>query len=89
VIVTDTSIEILDRVYFRDRSDEIRPESLPIVEAIGATLVGNPSILKIEVAGHAASNEPDAWGLAARGGCCVACPEAVKPMARCTAVGRS
>jgi outer membrane protein OmpA-like peptidoglycan-associated protein len=66
VIVTDTAIEILDRVCFANRGDKIRAESLPIVDAIAATLVGNPTSWRIEIGGHAAGNEPDASGLASR-----------------------
>jgi len=66
VIVTDSALEILDLVYFASRGDEIRAASQPIVDAIAATLVGNPEILKIEIGGHAASDEPDPWGLSSR-----------------------
>jgi outer membrane protein OmpA-like peptidoglycan-associated protein len=63
VIVTDTHIEILDKIYFsRDRAD-IKPESLPIIDATAATLLGNPDIHAMEVQGHAADNEASAWGL--------------------------
>ena len=66
VVVTDTAIEILDRVYFETKSDVIRPPSIPIIDAIAATLVGNPTIKLIEVQGHAAANEADAWAMATR-----------------------
>lgn len=66
VVVTDTAIEILDSVYFLAKDDRIKPMSFPVLDAIAATLVGNPTIQKIEVQGHAAANEPDAFGLALR-----------------------
>lgn len=66
VVVTDTKIEILDKVYFKNNSATVRPESMPIVQAIAATLLGNPDITALEVQGHAAGNEKSAWSLARR-----------------------
>lgn len=57
VVVTDSSIEVLDMVYFTAKSDKVKPESAPILDAVAATLEGNPSITKIEIQGHAADNE--------------------------------
>jgi len=66
VVVTETAMTILDKIYFEARSDRIKSQSGPILDAIAATLEGNPSITLIEVQGFAAANEPDAWGLATR-----------------------
>jgi outer membrane protein OmpA-like peptidoglycan-associated protein len=62
VVVTDTQIEILDRIYFVRGSDAIAPVSRQVVDAIATTLRGNPDIPKIEIQGHASSDEDDAWG---------------------------
>jgi outer membrane protein OmpA-like peptidoglycan-associated protein len=63
VIVTDTSIEILDRIYFKRGSAEIRAESQPVVEAIVATLVNNTDIRVLEIQGHASDDERGAWDI--------------------------
>jgi outer membrane protein OmpA-like peptidoglycan-associated protein len=65
VIVTDTSIEILEQIYFAKDSEAIESRSRPIVEAIAATLAGNPEIAKVEIGGHASRDEGDVWGLSA------------------------
>jgi outer membrane protein OmpA-like peptidoglycan-associated protein len=65
VVVTDTSIEILEQIYFAKDSEAIESRSRPIVEAIAATLAGNPEIAKVEIGGHASSDEGDVWGLSA------------------------
>lgn len=66
VVVTDTTIEILDKVYFQRGSAEIQAQSLPIVEAIAATLVHNPDIRALEIQGHASDDERGAWDLSGR-----------------------
>jgi outer membrane protein OmpA-like peptidoglycan-associated protein len=66
VVVTDSSIEVLDLVYFGKGSATIERRSYPILDAIAATLKGNPTIRKVEVGGHASDDEPDAWSLASR-----------------------
>jgi outer membrane protein OmpA-like peptidoglycan-associated protein len=63
VVVTDTAIEILDMVYFPTKSSGIKKESEPILDATAASLNGNPSILRVEVQGHAASGEANAMKL--------------------------
>jgi outer membrane protein OmpA-like peptidoglycan-associated protein len=66
VVVTDSSIEVLDLVYFAKGSATIERRSSSILDAIAATLKGNPTIRKVEVGGHASDDEPDAWSLASR-----------------------
>jgi outer membrane protein OmpA-like peptidoglycan-associated protein len=64
VIVSDVgSIMILEKIYFATRSADVGAESLPILDAVAATLLGNPQITSMRVGGHAASNEPDGWAL--------------------------
>ena len=64
VIIRRGKLEILDTVYFAHDKRLIQPISSPLLDAIGATLIGNPQILSVEIAGHAAANETDPGGLA-------------------------
>ena len=63
VVVTDTSIEILDMVYFEYNKAIIKPVSYPILDAVAATLNGSPSIQLIEVQGHTDERGNDAYNL--------------------------
>ena len=53
VIVHKGRIEILDKIYFETNKAIIKSVSYPILNAIAATLKGNPQILMIEIQGHA------------------------------------
>jgi OmpA-OmpF porin, OOP family len=63
VVVTDTAIEILDMVYFEFNKAIIKPQSYPILDAVAATLQGNPSIQLVEVQGHTDERGDDAYNL--------------------------
>jgi len=63
VVVTDTSIEILDMVYFEYNKAVIKSQSFPILDAVAATLQGNPSIQLVEVQGHTDERGNDAYNL--------------------------
>jgi outer membrane protein OmpA-like peptidoglycan-associated protein len=63
VVVTDTSIEILDMIYFEYDKAIIKKESYPILDAVAATLQGNPSIQLIEIQGHTDERGDDAYNL--------------------------
>ena len=63
VVVTDTKIEILDKIYFEYNSDKIKPKSFPILDAIVATLNGNPDILRVEIQGHTDERGSDSYNL--------------------------
>ena len=63
VVVTETSIEILDVIYFEYNKDVIKPASYPILDAVAATLQGNPSIQLIEIQGHTDERGDDAYNL--------------------------
>ena len=52
VVVTDTDVEILDPVTFEPGKAVITAASHPALDAIAATLQGNPSILLVEVQSH-------------------------------------
>jgi outer membrane protein OmpA-like peptidoglycan-associated protein len=66
VVVTSSSLEVLDQVYFAKGNDGVKKTSAPILDAIAATLRGNPDIVKIEIGGHASDDEAEAWALASR-----------------------
>ncbi len=63
VVVTDTKIEILDKVYFEYNKAVIKSESFPILDAVAATLEGNPDIQLIEIQGHTDERGNDAYNL--------------------------
>ena len=63
VVVTDTSIEILDVIYFEYDKAVILPKSFPILDAVAATLQGNPSIQLVEIQGHTDERGDDAYNL--------------------------
>lgn len=56
VIVSASKIEILDQLFFKRDSAKLEPNTRPLIEAIAATLKGNPELVLIEVAGHACSD---------------------------------
>ncbi len=63
VTVTDTNIEILDKVYFALDSDVILEKSFGILDAVAATLEGNPDIGLIEIQGHTDQQGNDEYNL--------------------------
>ncbi len=63
VVVTETSIEILDVIYFEYNKAIIQTRSYPILDAIVATMQGNPSIQLIEIQGHTDERGDDAYNL--------------------------
>jgi outer membrane protein OmpA-like peptidoglycan-associated protein len=63
VVVTETSIDILDVIYFEYNSATIKSVSYPILDAVAATMQGNPSIQLIEIQGHTDERGDDAYNL--------------------------
>src|SRR5204863_189884 len=63
VIVHQSNIEILDKIYFETDKAIIKPESFPILDAIAATVIGNPDIQLIEIQGHADERGDDNYNL--------------------------
>ena len=63
VIVRKGKLEILDKIYFETDKDEIKPISFPLLDAIAATINGNPQIELIEIQGHADERGDDAHNL--------------------------
>ena len=53
VIVHKGRIEILEKIYFETDKAIIKSVSFPILDAVAKTLKGNPSILQLEIQGHA------------------------------------
>ncbi len=52
-VLEENNIRILQAINFETDSAQIRPDSIPIVEAVAATLRGNPQIQLVQVQGHA------------------------------------
>jgi OOP family OmpA-OmpF porin len=63
VIVRKGKLEILDKIYFETDKDEIKSVSFPLLDAIAATVIGNPQISLIEIQGHADERGDDAHNL--------------------------
>jgi OmpA-OmpF porin, OOP family len=63
VIIEENEIIILEKIYFATDSAEILSRSFPIVDAVAATLIGNPQITLIEVQGHADERGADDYNI--------------------------
>jgi outer membrane protein OmpA-like peptidoglycan-associated protein len=63
VIIEENEIIILEKIYFATDSAEILSKSFPIVDAVAATLVGNPQIVLIEIQSHADERGADDYNL--------------------------
>jgi outer membrane protein OmpA-like peptidoglycan-associated protein len=66
VIVSTSRIEIIDNLFFKSGSAELQPVQRPVLEAIAATLTGNPGITRLAVIGHTDDAESDPIGLSTR-----------------------
>ena len=54
VVVTESVTTILDVIEFDPGTATLRPSSLPTLDAVAETLIGNPSIERVEVQSHTA-----------------------------------
>jgi OmpA-OmpF porin, OOP family len=63
VVLTDTDIKILKKVYFEYDSAVIKEVSYDILDAVAATVVNNPQIELVEVQGHADERGDDDYNL--------------------------
>jgi outer membrane protein OmpA-like peptidoglycan-associated protein len=63
VIVRKGKIEILDKIYFETDKADIKPISFPLLDAIAATLKGNPQLQLVEIQGHADERGNDDYNL--------------------------
>ena len=63
VVVEEGQIRILQAINFETNSARIKQTSIPIVEAVARTLIGNPQIELVEVQGHADERGDDEHNL--------------------------
>lgn len=63
VLLIDTHVRILERIYFANGRSTIETRSLPILDAVARVLVENPIIRTVRVDGHAALPERGAMAL--------------------------
>ncbi len=60
---TDTGIMILDKIYFETNKAVIKSISYPILDAVAATMNGNPDILLLEIQGHSDERNTNEYNL--------------------------
>jgi OOP family OmpA-OmpF porin len=63
VRITKGKLEILEKIYFETDKDEIKAISFPLLDAIAATIKGNPQLTLLEIQGHADERGDDAHNL--------------------------
>jgi OOP family OmpA-OmpF porin len=63
VVIEENQIIILEKIYFATNSAEILEKSFPIVDAVAATLVGNPQLKLVEIQGHADERASDQYNI--------------------------
>ncbi len=63
VVIEGDEIVILEKIYFETDSAVIKPESYGIIDAVAATLKGNPHIRLVEIQGHADERASDEYNL--------------------------
>ena len=66
VVVTASRLEVLDKIYFKRDSSDVQALTAPILDALAATLKGNPSLTLLEVQGHACAPEHNTKELSER-----------------------
>jgi outer membrane protein OmpA-like peptidoglycan-associated protein len=64
VVIEDNQLFILEKIFFETNSAVIQSRSFPIIDAVAATLNGNPQIRLMEVQGHADERGNDEHNLA-------------------------
>jgi len=64
------AIRVLDLIYFTRGSDQVKKESMPIIEAVAQTMNGAPEIKRVAVIGNAslddAPNDMERFNLSVR-----------------------
>jgi outer membrane protein OmpA-like peptidoglycan-associated protein len=63
VVIEENQIVILEKIYFETDSAVIQQRSYPIIDAVAATLNGNPQITLIEIQGHADERSSDEYNI--------------------------
>ena len=65
VMISESQLRILEAIFFAEGEAEIAASSRPILDAVAATLRGNPQLTRVEVQGHADAREESPWRLSA------------------------
>ncbi|MBK9033995.1 MAG: OmpA family protein [Myxococcales bacterium] len=52
VVLTDSNIQIMDKVQFETGSDKLLPVSFPLLDQVAQVMLENPQIELIEIQGH-------------------------------------
>ena len=63
IIIEDTEIVVLRKIYFETDSAVIQPRSYPIVDIVATTLLGNPQLTLVEIQGHADERGADDYNI--------------------------
>jgi len=63
VILEDTQITILEKIYFETDSAIILPRSFALLDAVAATLNASPQITLVEIQGHADERGSDEYNI--------------------------
>ncbi|MFW2389143.1 MAG: OmpA family protein [Polyangiales bacterium] len=63
VILEDTQITILEKIYFETDSAIIKSRSFPLLDAVAATLNASPQITLVEIQGHADERGSDGYNI--------------------------
>jgi OOP family OmpA-OmpF porin len=63
VVIEDTQLTILEKVYFETDSAIIQKRSFALLDAVAATLNGNPQLTLVEIQGHADERGNDGYNL--------------------------
>lgn len=66
VLLIDNQVRILEKIYFERGLDRPAAQSTPVLDAVAATISGNPELELIGIVGHADTRERDAHALARR-----------------------
>ena len=66
VVVTESSLRILDRVFFQEGRALLTEDDEPLLAAIARTLAEHPEVEGLEIQGHADQAEAGAWRLGAQ-----------------------
>jgi len=66
LVITNHGGGIVESIFFATSSDVVRPPALPVIDAMAATINGNPQLRLIEIGGHTDPTERDPWSLSLR-----------------------
>ena len=61
VVLTDSNIQIMDKVQFETGSDKLLPVSFPLLDQVVDVMAGNPQIELVEIQGHTDSTGTAAY----------------------------